>query len=420
MDEPQWRRAQLQLRRGGCGLRCASRLRFAAYWASWADSLAMIRERHPEVAARLVQQLEAGNEATAPSAMEAAQAAGVVAASGFEVPSWQALAEGAPPEASDERELGDFVRGWQRAASIPRDAAEEGALTQDVDNASRALLLSQSGTYASRHITVLPTVPEFRVPSAQYRVFLLRRLRMVLPLSARRCSCRRFLDPLGDHRAACARAGLLGPRGMQLERAAGRRCSEAGARVAWNVFLRDMNLDVPVTDERRIEVVANGLPIWRGAQLAVDTTLVCPARADGAPRPQADQVPGLALRDARRRKRRQTYRELRRARRCRLVVLGFEVGGRWHEESVDFVRRLARARALQAPAYLQRATAQSFAHRWSALLAVAAQRAFASSLLELPLQGEVNLDGEAPAQSDLLADGRWAEEITPSRMPLRS
>ena len=207
---------------------------------------------------------------------------------------------------------------------------------------------------------------------------------------------------------------------MLLERAAGRMCREAGARVAWNVFLRDMNLDVPVTDERRIEVVANGLPIWRGAQLAVDTTLVCPLRADGAPRPQADQVPGLALRDARRKKRRQTCRELRRARRFRLVVLGFEVGGRWHEESVDFVRRLARAGALQAPAYLQRATAQSFAHRWSALLAVAAQRAFASSLLELPLQGEVNLDGESPAQSDLLADGRWAEEITPNRMPFRS
>ena len=325
-------------------------MRFAAYWASWADSLAMIRERHPEVAARLVQQLEAGNEATAPSAMEAAQAAGVVAASGFEVPSWQALAEGAPPEASDERELGDFVRGWQRAASIPRDAAEEGALTQDVDNASRALLLSQSGTYASRHITVVPTAPKFRVSSAQYRVFLLMRMRMVLPISACRCSCRRFLDPLGDHRAACARARVLGPRGMPLERAAGRTCREAGASVAWNVFLRDMNLDVPVTDERRIEVVANGLPIWRGAQLAVDTTLVCPVRADGAPRPQADQVPGLALRDARRRKRRQTYRELRGARRCRLVVLGFEVGGRWHDESVDLVRRLACARALLAPA----------------------------------------------------------------------
>ena len=34
-----WRRAQVQLSLGGLGLRSASRLRFAAYWASWADTL---------------------------------------------------------------------------------------------------------------------------------------------------------------------------------------------------------------------------------------------------------------------------------------------------------------------------------------------------------------------------------------------
>ena len=44
--------------------------------------------------------------------------------------------------------------------------------------------------------------------------------------------------------------------------------------MATNVLLRDMNVDVPLTDGRRIEVLANGLPIWQGAQAAVDTTLV--------------------------------------------------------------------------------------------------------------------------------------------------
>ena len=35
-----------------------------------------------------------------------------------------------------------------------------------------------------------------------------------------------------------------------------------------------MNIDVPVSDARRIEVVANGLPLWHGAQLAIDATIV--------------------------------------------------------------------------------------------------------------------------------------------------
>ena len=43
-------------------------------------------------------------------------------------------------------------------------------------------------------------------------------------------------------------------------RAAVQVCREAGARVASNVMLRDMNLDVPLADARRTEVLANGLP----------------------------------------------------------------------------------------------------------------------------------------------------------------
>ena len=54
-------------------------------------------------------------------------------------------------------------------------------------------------------------------------------------------------------------------RGAALERAAARVCREAGARVATNVFLRDMNVDVPLANGRRIEVLANGLPLWQGA-----------------------------------------------------------------------------------------------------------------------------------------------------------
>ena len=61
---------------------------------------------------------------------------------------------------------------------------------------------------------------------------------------------------------------------------------EAGARVATNVLVRDLDLLVPnVHDGRRLEIVAEGLPLFGGVQLVVDTTLVSPLRGDGSPRP---------------------------------------------------------------------------------------------------------------------------------------
>ena len=100
--------------------------------------------------------------------------------------------------------------------------------------------------------------------------------------------------------SACPTAGVLGPRGAPLERAAARVYREAGARVANNVLLRDMNLDVPLADARRIEVLANGLPLYQGAQVAVDTTLVSPVSRDGSRlvRARADRKPGAAASDA--------------------------------------------------------------------------------------------------------------------------
>ena len=60
-----------------------------------------------------------------------------------------------------------------------------------------------------------------------------------------------------------------------------RVCREAGARVRFNAFLRDMNVNVAVTDERRIEVLAQDLPCFGGAQLAV----YCPVLGNLTPTP---------------------------------------------------------------------------------------------------------------------------------------
>ena len=52
---------------------------------------------------------------------------------------------------------------------------------------------------------------------------------------------------------------------------------EAGGRVKTNVYLKDLNLlEMRVRDDRRLEVVVSGLPLYNGAQVAVDATLVSP------------------------------------------------------------------------------------------------------------------------------------------------
>ena len=68
-----------------------------------------------------------------------------------------------------------------------------------------------------------------------------------------------------------------------MESAAARVCREAGGRVSANVFVRDLDTALPDrADERRIEVIADGLPLFHGAQLPIDT-LVSPLSRDGAP-----------------------------------------------------------------------------------------------------------------------------------------
>ena len=194
-----------------------------------------------------------------------------------------------------------------------------------------------------------------------------------------------------------------------------RVCHEAGARVARNVRLADMNIDVPVSDDRRVEVVANGLSLWHGAQQAVDATIVSPVTRAGDAQPGADVHPGRAVDCAARRKRRQAYPELVRARRCRLVVVGVEVGGRFGAEAATWLRLLAGQRASDVLAATRAAARAAWVARWSGLLAVAAQRAIAASLLELPLAGECNVAGEAPELHEVLADVRWQLPVMGSR-----
>ena len=72
---------------------------------------------------------------------------------------------------------------------------------------------------------------------------------------------------------------------MPLERAWAQVFREGGARVVENQLLREVGLpNVLPSDQRRLEVVAYGLPLHGGLPLCVDATLVSTLTGDGRPR----------------------------------------------------------------------------------------------------------------------------------------
>ena len=151
-------------------------------------------------------------------------------------------------------------------------------------------------------------------------------------------------------------------------------------------------------------MVADGLTLWQGAQLAIDTTLVSPLRRDGSARPRAADHGGAALEEARCRKER-TYPELSGdGGGARLVVLAAEVGGRWSVETAQFLVSLAKAKAVAAPGVLRGRVQQAYIRRWSALLACSAVRAFSASLLD---RRPVPAPGEIPSANEVVREARF-------------
>ena len=116
--------ASLPLRLGGAGLRSAVRTGPAAYWASWADALAMINARAPDVAAAAAAQLSAPPPDDCPARCldEARDAGLLLSREGFlQRPCWQALRQGLRPKAHFAAEPGEWAHGWQYYASSTRE-----------------------------------------------------------------------------------------------------------------------------------------------------------------------------------------------------------------------------------------------------------------------------------------------------------
>ena len=108
------------------------------------------------------------------------------------------------------------------------------------------------------------------------------------------------------------------------------------------VFVRDLDIAAHARlDRRRLEVVADGL--WRGAQSAIDTTLVPLLHQDGSAQSRTHTTNGAALEKVLLR----TYPELAgEGGRARLVVFVAEVGHRSSGEIAQFLQGLAKARAV--------------------------------------------------------------------------
>ena len=228
-------------------------------------------------------------------------------------PSWEDLAKGQPSEGILQDGFPFQPRiGWQKqsAVCLAKQLLSENVWPRLLEQ-ERAMLLSQQGPMASVPLVSFPTDRISKFEPQPFRILLLRRLRLRLPLCVRSCWCGRRSSRRPWPIVQRARQqGFWARRGWALQSVTARVCREAGARVWTNVFVRDMDIaSFDNLDGQQLEVVADGLPVHGGAQVAIDTTMVSPLHSNGVDRRGASVKKGLALEAARKRKE-MTYPEL--------------------------------------------------------------------------------------------------------------
>ncbi|OLP78339.1 hypothetical protein AK812_SmicGene41498 [Symbiodinium microadriaticum] len=245
---------------------------------------------------------------------------------------------------------------------------------------------SQAGLHPGERLRAIPTDEGTQLLPLDMQVAL--RLRLPLPSSAR-CGepgCRTVVDQLGDHRAVCARSGLLARLAPIFERAWVRVAREAvtaeGRVVSQQWLARTTAPGVAPDDRRRLDLVIYGAS-RRGEALCCDVTLVSPLRADGPNALlalMADEAAAYSLDDA-----------------------------AWLDES-------GRGSVLEEELSPGDGGNPGWARRWWSVLSVALQRAVASSALGVwtmtPLPGAP----DALPLGDVLD---LAIASAPSRLPLR-
>ena len=84
-------------------------------------------------------------------------------------------------------------------------------------------------------------------------------------------------------------------------------------------------------------------------------------------------------------------------------------------EATNRLSKLARAKARSVPILVPPSARTAYQHLWTPILSVAAQRALAATLMELPVDDAAGVDGD-PSLEDVLLDSRVLEAPIPSRV----
>ena len=397
-------RAHLPLTAGGLGLPSAMLHATPAYWASWADALAVLHKQDPTVTDTLLHHLANPSE-TSSHITAASQARTDLQDQGWDPPSWDELAAGqAPPHGHEEVGNGPVQPGWQRQAATPYHTAARAELYHTLDPPAQAMLDSQSGPLSGRGFTSIPYTPDATYPGPLFRLLLLRRLRLPLPLSDRIC-----WSPWRPPFSMPKDGGTPQPRGATWD-----SCSKnvpRGRSTSHNAHQdhRPQHSCTMLPGRKAYRGHCKRPPaVERGTASSWHNTC-CSLNKYGQPRRRG------ALHEARQAKER-VYPELQGMWRCRLVVFGIEVGGRWSTQAAQFLRSLAHTKARTVPAQLRHAIVTALIARWSASLTHAAMHAYAASLLSMSPSSAITGEEDLPPLGQLLAQHPEAS-TTPSRLP---
>ena len=131
-----------------------------------------------------------------------------------------------------------------------------------------------------------------------------------------------------------------------------------------------------------------------------------PLTSGGLHRPDTAHVDGAVLHRAREDKETK-YVELLQVKRCHLVVVGVDTGGRWSSEAATFADHLASGRVREVPSVLRKSEHLAKRQRWMRMLAVSCGLAFAASLVSERCDTWRGTDGPKPNLADLFGEV-WA------------
>ena len=144
-------------------------------------------------------------------------------------------------------------------------------------------------------------------------------------------------------------------------------------------MLRDSHIPVHPDDQRRLDIVATGLPIAQGLPLFCDVTVLSPLTRNGDARPGTSNQGGSLLAAAER-ENNDMYEEIRSSGFGTLLCLGAETYGRWGAQAVWLVPALATERTRHLHPRIRTGIALASLHRWWGILGIALQNVVAHAI----------------------------------------